>query len=534
MFRKIVSNLTFSPALVGQLGFYAKRLRKEEATRRIGLIFTALALVVQSFAVFTPPESANAANGNNVVYGGFKSKDELLSIYDKNQDSAGHKDIQQIYTHFGITRKDIAAGKWTTFNSRDFNSTLKSVGRSASYSWQRTPIKISNSSTTVYESLLYKFDSTSWTLKHGSMYYGVVGKRAVDGQWFAIMSGCGNPVYIKLPPPPPQPAASCSALTITPINRTKFTFTATSSVKNGAKVSGYTYTVKDSKGAIVATQSNASNATTDQLNYTFQKDGSYTVSVTVATTAGKKTGADCTKPLTVTPQPRCKLNPDFTEDSPECKPCESDSSIWYKDESCTSDFKLVKSVKNTTQLVENANNTTVLPGDRLEYHLKVTNVGKVTGTFTLQDKFADVLEYADLVDAGGGTLSKLDSKTPVEDVGTITWPSIEIKPGQTIEKIVAVNVKAAIPATPQSLGNRASYDCQMTNILGSNDTTVKVNCPTPKIVETTVSELPHTGASENMLFAGTVLAIVAYFYARSRQVKKEVRLIRRDLNAGTI
>ena len=128
------------------------------------------------------------------------------------KDSAGHKDIQQIYAHFGITRKDIAAGTWKTFNSRDFNSTLKSVGRSASYEWQRTPIKISNSSTTVYESLLYKFDSTSWTLKHGSMYYGVVGKRAVDGQWFAIMSGCGNPVYIKLPPPPPQPAAACSSL----------------------------------------------------------------------------------------------------------------------------------------------------------------------------------------------------------------------------------------------------------------------------------------------------------------------------------
>jgi len=54
MFRKIVSNLAFSPALVGQLGFYAKRLRREEATRRVGLIFTALALVVQGFAVFTP------------------------------------------------------------------------------------------------------------------------------------------------------------------------------------------------------------------------------------------------------------------------------------------------------------------------------------------------------------------------------------------------------------------------------------------------------------------------------------------------
>ena len=52
MFRKLVSNIAFSPALVSQLGFYAKRLRKEETTRRIGLIFTVLALVVQSFEVF--------------------------------------------------------------------------------------------------------------------------------------------------------------------------------------------------------------------------------------------------------------------------------------------------------------------------------------------------------------------------------------------------------------------------------------------------------------------------------------------------
>ena len=534
MFRKIVSNLTFSPALVGQLGFYAKRLRKEEATRRIGLIFTALALVVQSFAVFTPPESANAANGNNVIYGGFKSKSELLSIYDRNQDSAGHKDLKQIYSQFGITRSDIAAGTWTSFNSRDFNSTLKSVGRSSSYSWQRTPIKISGTSTTVYESYLYKFDSTSWTLKHGSLYYGVVGKRAVDGQWFAIMSGCGNPVYIKLPPPPPQPSAACSALTITPITRTKFTFAAKATVQNNASISAYTYTVKDAKGAVIATQTLPSNATTNQLNYEFQKDGSYLVSVTVATSAGQKTSTNCQKPLTVTPQPRCKLNPDYTDNSPECKPCESDSTIWYKDVACTSDFVLTKTVKNTTQLVDNANNTTVLPGDRLEYHLEVRNVGKTTGTYALQDNLSDVLEYADLVDAGGGTVTTLDRNTPVEKVGTLNWPAIQVKPGQTIEKIVAVNVKAAIPATPQSLGNRASYDCRMTNSFADNNTTVLVNCPTPKVVETTISELPHTGASENMIFAGVVLAVVTYFYARSRQVKKEVRLIRRDLNAGTI
>ncbi|HSW77571.1 MAG TPA: hypothetical protein VLG36_02125 [Candidatus Chromulinivoraceae bacterium] len=533
MFRKLVSNLAFSPALVGQLGFYAKRLRKEETTRRIGLIFTALALVVQSFAVLTPPESANAANGDNIIYGGVKSKSDLLGVYDRNADSAGHKDLQQIYSTFGITRQDIVNGSWTTFNSRDFNSTIQSVGRST-YSWQRAPYAIGGTSTTVYGSLLYKFDSSSWTLKHGSMYYGVVGKRAVDGQWFAIMSACGNPAFIKLPPPPPQPAAICSALTITPVTRTKFSFTAKSAVQNNAKISGYKYTIKDAQGATVMTKNVTSNATSDTLSYDFQKDGSYTTSVIVSTSVGDRTSSNCQKALTVSPQPRCTLNPDLTADSPDCKSCQTDSSLWYKDASCKSDFTFTKTVKNVSQLVANANNTTALPGDRLEYHLTVKNVGKTTGTYTMQDNLGDVLEYADLIDSGGGTVATASNGAPVEQVGIITWPSIQIQPDQSFEKIVNVQVKAVIPATAQSPGNIASYDCRMNNEFGNDNTTVLVNCPAPKVVEAVVTELPHTGASENMLFAGIVLSIVVYFYARSRQMKKEVRLIRRDLNAGTI
>ena len=61
MFKKIVSHLAFSPSLIQELGFYAKRLHKEEITHKTDLILTALALIVQSFAVFQPPEYANAA-----------------------------------------------------------------------------------------------------------------------------------------------------------------------------------------------------------------------------------------------------------------------------------------------------------------------------------------------------------------------------------------------------------------------------------------------------------------------------------------
>jgi fimbrial isopeptide formation D2 family protein len=533
MFRKIVSNLPFSPALVGQLGFYAKRLRKEESTRRIGLIFTALALVVQAFAVFSPPESANAANGNNVIYGGFTSKEQFLSMYDQNRDSAGHTDLQQIYTQFGITRQDIANSAQGSFNSRDFNLTIKSVGRST-YDWQRTPIAISGTATTVYESLLYKFDSTSWTTVHGSAYPALIGKRGSDGQWFAIMMGCGNPAYLSLPPPPPQPVAACSSLTITPVSRTRFTFNGKASTSNGASVSSYAYSVKDSSGKVIDTRSVASNQLTNTLNYDFTKDGSYTVVLTVTTSVGAKTDTNCQKPLTVSPESRCPLNPDIVASNPDCKPCEDDATIWYKDKNCKSTFELSKTVKNATQLKDDADGTTANPGDRLEYKLSVKNTGKTTGTYAIEDNMADVLEYADMIDTGGGTLTKKDAFTPVEKVNVITWPAISIKPGETVQKIISVQIKATIPATPKSVGNPESYNCRLVNDFSGHPTAIMVNCPTPKAVEQVVTELPKTGATENMIVAGVALAIITFFYARARQMKKEVRLIRKDLNAGTI
>jgi hypothetical protein len=85
----------------------------------------------------------------------------------------------------------------------------------------------------------------------------------------------------------------------------------------------------------------------------------------------------------------------------------------------------------------------------------------------------------------------------------------------------------------QGVSDTTSYDCTIVNVYG-NDVTVKVDCPAPKVVEQTVNQLPHTGPTENMIFAGIVLAVVVYFYARSKQLNKEVRLIRRDFNAGLI
>jgi uncharacterized repeat protein (TIGR01451 family) len=523
MFRKLVSNLAFSPALVGQLGFYARRLRKEEATRRAGLIVLALSLIVQSFAVFSPPESANAANADNIIYSGIRDKADLLAVYDRGSDSAGRKDIREIYAQFGISRDDLANTTVGTYHTGDFNGQIKSVGRSDAGVSYRYPVKVANSDTTVYTGGFTETYGKSWPMP------ALIGKRAVDGAWFAITLNCGNPVYVVPPPPVKQPAAVCTSLTIISLNRNSIRMNAKATATDGASISGYTYVIKDSKGVVMLNQRIASAQAESSLEHKLVRDGAYTAEVVASTSVGEKNGPDCIKAFTISPEPRCVVNSALVESSPECKPCSSDSKLWYKDQKCIAAFTLTKTVRNLTQSLADANNTQAKPGDQLQYTLQVKNTGKDQGTYTMTDTIADVLEYATVTNMGDGKIVTQNSATPA----VATWPSFNVKVGETVEKVIIVKVKDTIPAMATNLSNSQSYNCKITNTFG-NTLNVSVECPPEKIVEQAITELPHTGATENMLFSAIVVAIAVYFYARSRQTSTEIRLIRRDLNAGTI
>ena len=524
MFRKLVSNLAFSPALVGQLGFYARRLRKEEATRRVGLIFIALSLVVQSFAVFSPPESANAANADNIIYSGVRDKADLLAVYDRGSDSAGRNDIREIYAQFGITRADLANGYIGTYHTGDFNGQIKSVGRSDAGVSYRYPVKVANSTTTVFTGGFTDTHGKSWPMQ------ALIGKRSIDGAWFAITLNCGNPVYVVPPPPVKQPTAACSSLNVITLNRNSIRMTAKATANDGASIAGYTYVIRNSKNVVVLNKHVASNQLDSTLEQTALKDDSYTIQVTASTSLGEKSGTDCVKSLTVSPEPRCPINPALVESSPDCKPCPSDSKLWYKDKKCIATFTLTKTVTNITQdPTRSAHNTQAKPGDQLQYTLKVTNTGKDQGTYVMTDTIADVLEYATISNLGDGKLVAQNNATPA----VVSWPSVNVKVGETVEKVIVVKVKDVIPAMATNLSNPQSYNCKITNTFG-NTINVGVECPPEKIVEQTITELPHTGATENMIFSAIVVAVAVYFYARSRQTSTEIRLIRRDLNAGTI
>jgi hypothetical protein len=78
----------------------------------------------------------------------------------------------------------------------------------------------------------------------------------------------------------------------------------------------------------------------------------------------------------------------------------------------------------------------------------------------------------------------------------------------------------------------------MTNTFGSTSdhstTNVKIDCPPTKIVENVVTSLPSTGPSDNIIFGGLLLMVVTYFFARSRQLNKEVRIVRTHFATGTL
>lgn len=560
MFKKIVSHLPFSPTLVGQLGFYAKRLSKEQASRRVGLILTALALVVQYFAVFVPPESANAANPRDMVQGGVWSSAQVMSVYDTN-----HNNIKDLFNTIGITRAELQAA------SNNYQKVP--VRNEPQYMWSMLPNfsaaqgeKSYTTPTTGGGSRTYYFvPSRVWGDFGGYNWYGAyVGHSAKIG-WFAIDVNCGNLVTQIVPPPPTcppgqigtypncsvppkkctipgkthldegdpnckeEPVAACTALKIDKAGN-HYQFTGTADAHHGAKINGYVFKVYRNSKLVKTITSDTPIAT-----YVEKTPGTYKVVLTVTTSLGEKTAESCAKEFIIPEPERCDVNPSLLKDDPRCQPCPGDSTLWIEDSKCAAEFIQLKTAENITQNVD-ATKIAANGGDRITYKLTVKNKGLAEAKFTFQERITDVLEYAKMFDNGGGSVVADPNKAPddpSDKAKLLTWPEITLKPGETQERVYTIQLLDTIPAMPTGRSEATSYDCRMDNTFG-NTVSVNVNCPAPKVVERVVSELPQTGASENMIFAGIVASVVTFFYFRSRQLNKEVRLIRKDAIAGTL
>lgn len=112
----------------------------------------------------------------------------------------------------------------------------------------------------------------------------------------------------------PVPVAECRVLDAPVINdRTEVNLKATANVENGATIYGYTFTIVDQDGEAVQTKSVSSNSTTASVKMNISKAGTYKAKVTVKTSLGEKTAADCEKQFVIAaPEPKdivvCRLD----------------------------------------------------------------------------------------------------------------------------------------------------------------------------------------------------------------------------------
>lgn len=509
MFRKLVSNISFSPALVGQLGFYAKRLKREEATRKLGMIFTVLALIVQSFVVFSPPEPANAASSQDLVTGGVKTMAEYLQHYDKNTNN-----IRDMYNAIGITRNElkVAGSNIKTVNSKDIPY---SFGMHSQFSEQQGerrynfPLARGGTGTVYYQPL--KLWDTGLNVSRGSSYQMFIGQSAKAG-WFAVMLHCGN---LGLKKPPRIPPCLTGTVGTYP----------NCAIPKKCTVPGKTNLLASDKNCVVPPKTCPTGTTGTYPNCQTPPPAAPVTPPTPPTPVTPSCPSGTTGTYPNCAKPACRYNGGITTDNADCQPCPGDVNMWIKDSKCSANLIQSKSAINITEDSKDATLITATAGNKIEYHLNIKNTGKAPSTANFEENLSDVLEYSSILDVGGGSYTKSNQ--------TLSWPSVTVEPGQTVSRIFSVQVDNPISAVGRGMSNGISYDCKMLNTFG-NSVSINVNCPAPKVVEQITTTLPHTGASENMIFAGILLAVVSYFYARSKQLGKEIRLIRRNVNAGTI
>ena len=193
----------------------------------------------------------------------------------------------------------------------------------------------------------------------------------------------------------------------------------------------------------------------------------------------------------------------------------------------TSNVKIEKSAINNTQNNIDATSITANGGDVITYIINITNNDENSNTVNVNINLTDILEYADVLDYGGGFFDK--------NTRTLNWSNMHLNFGASTVRIFTIIVKNPVPAMAQSRSFPTSFDCVMSSYLG-NKIDIQVNCPMQKriIEQMIVNNLPETSITGNIIFGITIFIIVAFFYARSRQLDKEVRLIRKEFNSGAL
>ena len=244
------------------------------------------------------PSQAAGCNKFNVVYCGTHSMSELQTAYSRTE-------IKELYKEWYVTETMVQGGSNMREGVVDANGNITVDGRVVA----TNAITVQSKAGTRQPQ-----PQRSYKTSNGYTYYQyTTGQSFVDGPksyniyaWFdnngsfitGVIKDCGNPVWGNPTTPPAKPALTCDALQVTEISRNTFKFSVKATAKGGASITSYTYNFGDS---------NIKTTNSSEIQYTYAKEGNYTVTITVN---GKETGEvkrqnpNCQKTVTVKPEPK--------------------------------------------------------------------------------------------------------------------------------------------------------------------------------------------------------------------------------------
>lgn len=566
-FYRIVSSLSLSPSAGSQLGYYARRLHGESATRTLSAIMGALLIFLQVAIVVAPPTTTMASSENDVICGGIgssKPKTNLLKHYDRGKDDCGRGGVKELFNRYGIDRNAIEKSTTGTVSS-----SLKGI-----HSIGRRPHSDADKPFTAGGSQFYERPLASWG--KGVTYKALKGKRK-DGSTFYVLYNCGNlSIVVKDTPPPAKPPAP--RLTIT---KKAVTPAAGNTVAPGATIT-YRVTFKNAggpaKGTIVGDRISSNTTFVSQSSLKIDKhtgainaykgnqaargklaagyftnfniaqldagSGSFDITVRVndnvpnntkfcnvafIDATGLSTGYSpsiChtvkrppTPQPTPTPTPTATPTPEPTPEPVNPTPPPTVPPTPPTPDNPNPEIVLSKAAVITAQsgAERDANGATAQPGEKITYTLTTANTGNgVAKAYQVNEPISDILEYATLTSPGGGS---------VNANGVITWPKADIGAGKTQTNTFTVTVKSPIPVTPSGKSDPESFDLCMDNVYGN---TIRTCLPAPveKEVEEVAAELPETGAGTTAMLVFGAIGMVMFFYFRNRQLMLEVKILR--------
>lgn len=160
--------------------------------------------------------------------------------------------------------------------------------------------------------------------------------------------------------------------------------------------------------------------------------------------------------------------------------------------------------------------------DQISYTISMKNTSKDQSLLSgFEVNVSDILEYSTITNKGGGVVS---------ENGLLSWPIVSIQPESTQTRTFTIKIIDPIPANHTT---GYSYDCQIDSVFG-NSINITIEKPFIKHVETLISSLPSIGVLYNIALSFITLLVAAILFIRSRQLEKEIRIIRKDIGTGTL